>query len=157
MELKIYGIATAIALAFTAGAAQAQSTTTQGSTADKPRSAAGATASDRKARDAEEDRIEAEYKAAKAKCDAMKGNEQDVCEKEAKGKENVAKAQLEQQYKPSDANARKVEEEKVKATYDVAKEKCDDQKGDAKNACEKQAKADETKAKADIKAMHAKK
>ena len=67
------------------------------------------------------------------------------------------KAELEQQYKPSDSNARKVEEEKVKAKYDVAKEKCEDLKGDAKSACEKQAKADETKAKADIKAMHAKK
>jgi len=83
----------------------------------------------------------------------MKDNAKDVCNKEAKGKENVAKAELEQQYKPSDSNARKVEEEKVKATYDVAKEKCDDQKGDAKSACEKQAKADESKAKADIRAM----
>jgi hypothetical protein len=99
------------------------------------------------------EKIEAAYKVDKAKCDAMKDNAKDVCQKEAKGKENVAKAELEQQYKPSDSNARKVEEEKVKATYEVAKEKCDDQKGDAKNACEKQAKADETKAKADIRAM----
>jgi hypothetical protein len=106
---------------------------------------------------AAKERIEASYKADKAKCDPMKDNAKDVCEKQAKGKENVAKAELEQQYKPSDSNARKVEEEKVKATYDVAKEKCDDQKGDAKSACEKQAKADETKARADIKAMHAKK
>lgn len=103
------------------------------------------------------EKIEAAYKSDKATCDPMKGNAKDVCQKEAKGKENVAKAELEQQYKPSDSNARKVEEEKVKATYDVAKEKCDDQKGDAKSACEKQAKADETKAKADIRAMHAKK
>lgn len=99
------------------------------------------------------EKIEAAYKMDKAKCDGMKGNTKDVCEKEAKGKENVAKAELEQQYKPSDSNARKVEEEKVKATYDVAKEKCEDQKGDAKSACEKQAKADEAKGKADIRAM----
>ncbi len=106
---------------------------------------------------AAKDKIEADYKMDKAKCDPMKDNAKDVCEKEAKGKENVAKAQLEQQYKPSDGNARKVEEQKVKATYDVAKERCDDQKGDAKSACEKQAKADESKGMADIKAMHAKK
>ncbi|GAA4355174.1 hypothetical protein GCM10023165_47050 [Variovorax defluvii] len=106
---------------------------------------------------AAKDKIEANYKADKAKCDALKDNAKDVCNKEAKGKENVAKAELEQQYKPSDSNARKVEEEKVKANYEVAKEKCDDLKGDAKDACEKQAKADETKGKADIKAMHAKK
>jgi len=54
---------------------------------------------------------------------------------------------------PSDSHARKVAEEKVKATYEVAKEKCDDQKGDAKAACVKQAKADEAQGKADIKAM----
>ncbi|MET3495942.1 hypothetical protein [Variovorax boronicumulans] len=99
------------------------------------------------------EKIEADYKVAKAQCDTMKDNAKDVCEKEAKGKEDVAKAELEQQYKPSDSNARKVAEEKVKATYEVAKEKCDDQKGDAKDACVKQAKADEAKGKADIKAM----
>ncbi|MBT2322585.1 hypothetical protein J7E62_09535 [Variovorax paradoxus] len=103
------------------------------------------------------EKIEADYKTDKAKCDAMKDNAKDVCQKEAKGKENVAKAELEQQYKPSDSNSRKVAEEKVKATYDVAKEKCDDLKGDAKNACEKEAKAEEAKGKADIKAMTAKK
>ena len=42
---------------------------------------------------------------------------------------------------------------RAEAQYDVAKEKCDDQKGDAKSACEKQASADEAKGKADIKAM----
>ena len=99
------------------------------------------------------EKIEADYKADKAQCDAMKDNAKDVCQKEAKGKENVAKAELEQQYKPSDAHARKVAEEKVKANYEVAKEKCDDQAGDAKAACVKQAKADESQGKADIKAM----
>ena len=102
---------------------------------------------------AAKERVEASYKADKAKCDPMKDNAKDVCEKEAKGKENVAKAQLEQQYKPSDANARKVAEAKVEASYNVAKEKCDDLKGDAKNACVKEAKAEEAKGKADIKAM----
>ena len=99
------------------------------------------------------EKIEADYKVANTQCDTLKDNAKDVCAKEAKGKEDVAKAELEQQYKPSASNARKVEEEKVKANYEVAKEKCDDQKGDAKSACEKQAKADEAKGKADIKAM----
>jgi hypothetical protein len=83
----------------------------------------------------------------------MKDNAKDVCQKEAKGKEDVAKAELEQQYQPSDSHARNVAEERVKATYEVAKEKCDDQKGEAKAACVKQAKADEAQGKADIKAM----
>jgi hypothetical protein len=99
------------------------------------------------------DKIEADYKAAKAQCGTLKDNAKDVCEKEAKGKENVAKAELEQQYKPSASHQRKVAEEKVKADYEVAKEKCDDMKGDAKNACVKEAKAMEAKGKADVKAM----
>lgn len=97
-------------------------------------------------------KIEADYKTQKAQCDTLKDNAKDVCEEEAKAKEKLAKAELEQQYKPSAAHARKVAEVKAEGIHAVAKEKCDDQSGDAKNACEKQAKADLEKAKADIKA-----
>lgn len=102
---------------------------------------------------AEKDKIQASYKVDKAKCDALKNNAQDVCEKEAKGREKVALAELEQQYQPTDRHARSVQEEKIDATYQVAKEKCDDLKGDAKNLCVKQAKADEAQGKAELKAM----
>jgi len=76
-----------------------------------------------------------------------------VCMKEAKGNEDVAKAELEAQYKPSAAHTKKVAEEKADMTYNVAKEKCDDQQGDAKKACVDSAKAEHDKAKADMKAM----
>ncbi|MEJ8825245.1 hypothetical protein WKW80_25000 [Variovorax humicola] len=115
----------------------------------------GAQASNAMSKDeykAAKDKIEADYKVDKAACDALKDNAKDVCMKEAKGKENVAKAELDQQYEPSPSHQRKVAEEKVEARYAVAKEKCDDQKGAEKSACEKQAKADEAKGKADIKA-----
>lgn len=102
---------------------------------------------------ADRDKIAAEYKAAKAQCDAMKDNAKDVCVAEAKGKEKMAKAELDQKRKPSDSNARKVSEARVEAAYNVAKEKCDVHKGDAKTACVKQAKAEEAKEKAEIKAM----
>jgi len=99
------------------------------------------------------ERIVADYKVAKARCNTLKGNAKDVCMKKAKGTEDVAKAELEQEYKPSPANARKVTEEKANAAFEVAKEKCDSQSGDAKSACVNQAKANHDKAKADIKAM----
>jgi hypothetical protein len=99
------------------------------------------------------EKIEADYKVDKASCDSLKANAKDVCDKEAKGKEDVAKAELEQQFKPSDRNARNVKEEKIKAAYEVAKEKCDDMKGDSRSACEKQAKADEAQGKAELRAM----
>jgi hypothetical protein len=108
-------------------------------------------------KNAEEDRIEADYKAAKAKCDGMKDNAKDVCEKEAKAHEKLAKAELDAKNNPSMRNQRKVAEAKADGQYDVAKEKCDDMKGDEKNACEKDAKAKHEQAKADIKKQFASK
>ena len=93
------------------------------------------------------DRISADYKAAKQKCDALKDNAKDICEKEAKGAENVAKAELDAQHKPSPKATRKVADARADAAYDVAKEKCDDLKGNEKDVCEKDAKAARVKAK----------
>jgi len=90
---------------------------------------------------AAEQRIEATYKTDKQACDAMNGNAKDVCEKEAKGREKIAKAELQQNYQPSERNARKLEETRADVAYDVAKEKCEDLKGDAQKSCEKDAKA----------------
>ena len=45
--------------------------------------------------------IEAEYKADKARCDSLAGNANDICVAEAKGKMNIAKAELGAKYKPS--------------------------------------------------------
>jgi len=148
MTLKLCSIAAALALAFATGA-QAQSTMSKDTTkADRP-------SADRKVKNAEEDRIEADYKAAKAKCETAKGNQKDVCEKEAKAKEKVAKAELDAKKDPSPRNQRKVAEAKADGEYDVAKEKCDDLKGNEKSACEKQAKAKHEQAQADIKKQYA--
>ena len=100
---------------------------------------------------AAKDRIEAEYKVDKKNCDALTANAKDICEKEAKGKEKVAKAELESQYKPSAKNTQKVAEARAEAAYEVAKEKCDDLKGNDKDVCEKDAKAAHVKAKEDAK------
>lgn len=88
----------------------------------------------------EKDKVEAQYKSDKKACDGMKGNAKDVCGKEAKGKENVAKAQLEEQYKPSPRHEQEAKDAQAKADYEVAKEKCEDMKGKAKSDCKKQAK-----------------
>jgi hypothetical protein len=87
------------------------------------------------------DKISADYKVDKKACDGMKDNAKDVCVKEAKGKEKVAKAELEQGYKPSDKHMMKAAEAKADSAYDIAKEKCEDQKGAAESACKKDAKA----------------
>jgi hypothetical protein len=131
MKLKLYSVAAAVAVAF-AGTALAQTSPN----------------ADRKVKNAEEDRIEAQYKAEKAKCDSMSGNAKDVCVKEAKGKEKIAKAELKAKTDPSERNQRKVEEERADARYEVAKERCDDMKGKEKSACTKEAKAEHERAKA---------
>jgi len=99
------------------------------------------------------ERIEADHKVDKTRCGTLKDNAEDVCEKEAQARYKVGKAELEQAFKPSNSNARKLAEEKVDTAYEVAKEKCDDQSGDQKNACMKQAEADQARGKADISAM----
>src|SRR4249920_4239304 len=137
MNMKYQLMSIAVAMAFSLGA-QAQSTST------------------RQVKNADEDRIEAEYKAAHERCDPMQGNAKDICQKEAKGKEKVAKAELEAKTNPTAANQRKVQEAKADAAYDVAKERCDDKKGNDKDVCQKDAKAAHERAVADIKRADAK-
>lgn len=97
------------------------------------------------------DKIAAEYKAAKAACDALSGNAEDICMAEAKGKEKVAKADLEASYKPTVKAHYNARVAKAEADYAVAKERCDDLAGNAKDVCVKEAKAAQTTAKANAK------
>ncbi len=100
---------------------------------------------------AEKDKIEALYKSEKDKCSGMSGNAKDICQAEAKGHEKVAKADLEAGYKNTDRARYEAREARADADYDVAKEKCDDLAGNPKDVCVKEAKAAQTKAKADAK------
>jgi hypothetical protein len=96
-------------------------------------------------------RIGAEFKADKAACAALTGNAKDICVEEAKAKDQVALAELEFSYTGKAADGTKVRTTKAKSAYAVAKEKCDDQAGNAKAVCVKEAKAVEVKALADAK------
>jgi hypothetical protein len=88
------------------------------------------------------DRIEAQAKADKKACDPLKANAKDICQAQAKGKEKVAKAELETRYRPGIVAEQQAKNAKADADYDVAKEKCDDAKGNAKDACLQRAKHD---------------
>ena len=100
---------------------------------------------------AAKDRIGADYKTDKAACDSFSGNAKDICVEQAKGKENVAKAELEASYSGKAADFAKVAVVKSDATYAVAKEMCDDKGGNAKDVCVTEAKATHTKELADAK------
>lgn len=97
------------------------------------------------------ERISADYKAAKAACDNLAGNAKDICVEEAKGKEKVAKAELEYSRTGKVEDMNKVMLAKAEAAYEVAKERCDDKAGNEKDVCMKEAKAAEVRAKADAK------
>jgi hypothetical protein len=85
--------------------------------------------------------IESAYKVDKAKCDSLAGNNKDICVEEAKGKQNVAKAELEANYKPSVKTRYDASIAKADADYSIAIEKCDGKTGNDKDVCVKEAKA----------------
>ena len=96
-------------------------------------------------------RISADYKADKSACAPQAGNAKDICVEEAKAKEKVALAELQYGYTGKAADHNKVLVAKAESAYAVAKERCDDKSGNAKDVCVKEAKAVETKALADAK------
>jgi hypothetical protein len=83
---------------------------------------------------------DADYKAAKAHCNSLSGNDKDVCVKEAKASYQHVKADAKVALASGSARA-EAGEDKRGANYNVAKEKCDAMTGDQKDACVAQAKA----------------
>jgi hypothetical protein len=132
-QFNISAVAVAIGLTFSAGA-MAQSMTKDEYKAGK-------------------DGIAAQYKSAKANCNSFAGNVKDICRVEAMGNEKIAKADLGFRYKPSDNTRYEARVAKAQADYAVARERCDDKAGNAKDVCLKEAKAAEIAAKADAKAQ----
>lgn len=97
------------------------------------------------------DSIVADAKMATAQCDKLSGNANDVCEAQAKGDLNVALAELEYRNTGTEADRAAVAMAKSDAAFAVAKERCDDQAGNAKDVCLKQADAAHVKANAQAK------
>jgi hypothetical protein len=92
-----------------------------------------------------------QYKIDKDTCSSLNGNAKDICIAQAKGKDNVAKADAEAAYKNTPKARENARIARAQANYDVAIEKCDDQTGNAKDVCVKEAKAGLVKGKADAK------
>ena len=100
---------------------------------------------------ASKSRISETYKADKAACAPLKSNAKDICIEEAKAKEKVARAETEYSYTGKAKDGTKVWTAKADAAFAVAKEKCDDLSGNAKDVCRQEAKTTHTKALADAK------
>ena len=100
-------------------------------------------------------KISADAQTDKLACQAMTGNAKDICQEEAKAKEKNARAALEYGHTGKAADEKKMLTVQVDTAYDVAKEKCDDQTGNAKDVCVQQAKTVHTKAIAELKLVKA--
>jgi hypothetical protein len=92
-----------------------------------------------------------QYKMDKDACSSRSGNAKDICLAEASGKEKVAKADAEAAYKTTPKAREDARVARAEATHGVAKEKCDELSGNAKDVCVKEADAALIKAKADAK------
>ncbi len=95
--------------------------------------------------------IKTTFKAEKDACGNLAGNAKDICLEEAKGREKIALARLEANYTGSEKDEIKLYETHYTAVYDIAKEKCDDLGGNAKDVCVREAESNRDKAKADVK------
>ena len=92
---------------------------------------------------------ESQYKMDREQCNTLSGNAKDICVEDAKGKEKVAKAEADAAFKNTPKSREAARIAHADAVYNVAKEKCDDLAGNAKDVCVKEAKAAHVKATAD--------
>lgn len=92
--------------------------------------------------------IAAKSQLAKASCASLSGNPSDICMAVTKGDEKVALAELEAGYKPTPKTRYEERAARAEADYRLARERCDDRAGNAKDVCMKEAKSAETAAKA---------
>jgi hypothetical protein len=80
-------------------------------------------------------------KAAMERCESMKDNAQEICEREVEGQKKIAEAEAKVRERDTPKNRLELAEVKAEAEYKVAVQRCDDQVGDGKSACQKVAKA----------------
>lgn len=86
--------------------------------------------------------LAAVVKADHAACQRVKpGDARELCELQAKGREEVARARLQAQYQPGPEAERRAKDAQADADYALAKKKCALGKTAAKDACLQQAKA----------------
>jgi membrane-associated HD superfamily phosphohydrolase len=94
---------------------------------------------------------DAQYKADREACSSLAGNARDICVAEAKGKNDVARAEAAAAYENTPVTRENARVARARAAYGIAIEKCDDLAGNPKDVCVKEAKAALVRARADAK------
>ena len=98
-------------------------------------------------------KIAQDYKAASVSCNSLSGNANDICIADVTGKRDIAQANLEALYAPTERNRYQARVVKAEADYRLASQHCDVLAGNAKDICVKEAKAAEIAAKGHAKAL----
>ena len=81
-----------------------------------------------------EDQIETRYDAAMERCNAMTGEQEDLCEKEAEVARDKAQADAEMHERASEAQ-KEAAETKTEADYDLGKARCEAMSGNEAKTC----------------------
>ena len=99
------------------------------------------------------EKIGAQSKVAQVACRSFAGNIRDICLAEAKGSEAVAQAELKAAYEPGGKSRYDVSITRAQADYRIAREKCDDKSGNAKDVCIEEAWTAQVSADADARSQ----
>jgi len=99
--------------------------------------------------DAAKKNADAQYAVDREACSSLAGNAKDICIAEAKGKNDVTRAEAAVAYQNTAATRENARVARARADHDVAIERCDDLAGNRKDVCVKEAKAALVRAKAD--------
>lgn len=92
-------------------------------------------------KDARDAYAEADYAVAKAKCERLSGDKEDVCVKEAKAVRDTAKNRADFREKVLEARQEAIEQQQ-ETGYKLAVEKCGQLSGNAQDVCKAKARAD---------------
>ncbi|HEX7465732.1 MAG TPA: hypothetical protein VF309_03755 [Usitatibacter sp.] len=84
-------------------------------------------------------KILADYTVERQKCGSRGGNALALCVAHAHGERDVAKAELEAQYKPSARTNYNAAIARSKSAYTIARDECNEHSGPEKKACLKEA------------------
>lgn len=91
--------------------------------------------------------IEQQHELASRQCAELRDTAKKICEAEADGQKSIAEAQAKVAERNSPKNRLSLAETKADAEFEVAKARCEDQVGEAKDACRRNAKATRDKLK----------
>ena len=108
-----------------------------------------------KERRLDHDKAQAAYRFDWASCRKQQGNAKDACKVEARGRFQVAKAEIDARYKNSPVNQDRIKLAKTDATYRLALEKCADLGGNARDVCKADARATSVAARAEARLSRA--